>query len=82
MRIKEIVNLNPGNITGINIIDALEEVLLDKNIFVIKADGLRNDNTYTVFISSGDNSFETIRSDSSNLNIAIHNVLIEYSNRA
>jgi hypothetical protein len=48
------------------------------DIIVYKMDGLREANKYTVYIASGNMSFETIRTDAPTLEEAVMRVSREY----
>jgi imidazole glycerol phosphate synthase subunit HisF len=64
--------------TANQIIDVLVKVGERGDIIIIKNDGLRSLDNYTVVISSGSNKFESIRYDASNLSNAIKKVLKDY----
>lgn len=55
-----------------------ELVRQDGNVAIIKLDGEREDNFYTVFISFPNSENEMIRFDGGNLQDAMRNVLSKY----
>lgn len=61
------------------IIEALEKVGKRGDVIIIKNDGLRSSDNYTVVISSSSNKFDSIRYDASSLNNAIKKALKDYS---
>lgn len=60
------------------LIFCFEEIRANGNVAVIKFDGERQDNWYTVFVSFPDNKRSMIRSDESDLKKALLNVLVKY----
>lgn len=60
------------------VIKALEKVGNRGDIMIIKNDGLRTLDSYTVVISSGNNNFDTIRYDAISLSDAIKKALKDY----
>lgn len=76
----EIQNLpfETNDLTSDQIIDTLAEVGKKGDIMIIKNDGLRSSDNYTVVISSGSNKFESIRYDAGNLSEAIKKALKNY----
>jgi hypothetical protein len=70
--------IETNEFTGNQIIDALSIVGKNGDIMLIKNDGVRSANNYTVVISSGDNKFDSIRYDSSSLNEAMKKALKDY----
>lgn len=74
--IKEI--LEDKNSTIEQLINCLELIKVKGNVVVVKFDGIRNNDCYTVFISFPDNIKEMIRSDSNSLKKALTEVLEGY----
>ena len=64
-----------------NIIDTLEEIGNNGDIGIIKVDGLRENLKYSVIISSGDSSFDSIRFDSESLEEGVSKALSEYTSK-
>lgn len=74
--IKKIVVKN--NPTFEELIFCFEEIRANGDVAVIKFDGERQDNWYTVFVSFPNNTRSMIRSDESDLKKALLKVLIKY----
>ncbi|NCD70917.1 hypothetical protein [Mucilaginibacter agri] len=71
--------VNQHEFTANQIIDALEKVGKRGDIIIIKNDGLRSSDNYTVVISSGSNKFDGIRYDDVNLSNAVKKALKDYA---
>lgn len=65
-------------LTGEQIIDIITEIGRSGDIIIVKNDGLRVINNYTVIITSANNKFDSIRCDSDDLSDAIKNALEKY----
>ena len=65
-------------LTNDQIIDAFKKIGAAGDIILIKNDGLRSENNFTVVISSPAKKIESIRYDASNLNIALTKCLQKY----
>jgi hypothetical protein len=71
--------VDPRELTADQIIAVLEKVGKRGDIIIIKNDGLRSSDNYTVVISSSSNKFDSIRYDASSINNAIKKALIDYA---
>lgn len=60
------------------LIDCFERIKTNGEVAVIKFDGERNEDEYTVFISFPNNKSEMIRADESDLKKALIKVLTKY----
>ena len=65
-------------LTGDQIINIIAEIGRAGDIIIVKNDGLRLADNYTVVITSGTNKFDSIRYDSNDLDIALKNALRRY----
>ena len=76
----EIQNLliKTTELTSDQIIDVLAAIGKKGDIIILKNDGLRHSNNYTVIISSGSSKFGSIRYDASNLSEALKKALRDY----
>ncbi len=63
---------------NINLIDFFKFWEDKQDIFMIKHDGPREKDKYTLIILAKNSRFESIRSDCSNLQIGLGKILIEY----
>lgn len=61
-----------------NLIACVEKIKENGNVVVIKFDGERLENGYTIFISFPNNEREMIRTDQSDLKIALVEILKQY----
>lgn len=61
-----------------NLIACVEKIKENGNVVVIKFDGERLENGYTIFISFPNNEREMIRTDQSDLKIALIEILKQY----
>ena len=75
--IKELI-YQDQELTGNQIIDIINEIGKMGDIILLKNDGLRDTDKYTVVITSSRNKFETIRFDSDNLSHAIKSAIENY----
>ncbi|MBX2949528.1 MAG: hypothetical protein KF704_09655 [Crocinitomicaceae bacterium] len=74
--IKEIVEKENSSFE--ELIDCFEKIKVNGEVVVIKFDGEREIDNYTVFISFPDNKREMIRADENNLKKALVKVLAKY----
>ena len=76
---KEIAKrIQSDQITSDDLLCCIELVRQSGDVIVLKADGEREENAYTVFVTSPSGKFEMIRCDGNNLTEATHRVLREY----
>ena len=61
-----------------DILDIISAVGRNKDVIIVKNDGIRNDNQYTVIIISSKNPEISFRCDHSSLEVAIKEVLYKY----
>ena len=74
----EILLTQSTELTNDQIIDIFSDIGASGDIIIIKNDGLRSTNNYTVVISSSHNKFESIRYDSGSLSDAVKKALKGY----
>lgn len=74
--IKEIIEKQNPSIE--ELINCFEKIKLNGEVAVIKFDGERESNEYTVFVSFPKGEREMIRADESDLKIALLKVLTKY----
>lgn len=76
-KINQLIN-ETSDLTGNQIIDAITSIGNKGDVILIKNDGLRQSDNFTVVISSAKGYFESIRYDSSNLSSAVKKALDQY----
>jgi len=76
MEIKELINKQ--NLSPEDILNLISFVGENKDIIIVKNDGIRDSNQYSVIIISSKNSEKSFRCDHSLLQEAIKKVLSEY----
>lgn len=74
--IKEIIEKENSSFE--ELIDCFEKIKVNGEVIVIKLDGEREIDNYTVFISFPNNKREMIRADENNLKKALVKVLAKY----
>lgn len=74
--IKEIIEKQNPSLE--ELISCFEKIKLNGDVAVIKFDGERESNEYTVFVSFPKGKREMIRADESNLKVALLKVLTKY----
>jgi hypothetical protein len=62
----------------VSLFEYIEKVKIDGNVFILKVDGERENNYYSILIISSSNSFETLRSDGNDLYTCLVNVFEKY----
>ncbi|UWY27742.1 hypothetical protein N4T20_18700 [Flavobacterium sp. TR2] len=70
--------LNDNNLLNINKVYHFFERTND--ILIIKYDGIRDKNKYTIIIIGKESRFETINVENDDLQIGLRNVLVKYKN--
>ena len=60
------------------IMDCLRIIEKHQDIIILKLDGLRKDNKFTVIITSGNSSFDSIRREGNEIGIALRDAVSIY----
>lgn len=76
MRINELINKT--DLSSGDIIEAISIVGENRDIIIVKNDGIRDDNRYSVIIISSKKPEQSFRCDHNSLEVAMKKVLQEY----